>query len=183
MALLPIITQGHNALQNFDSENSTQRDHRKIAFVTVSIVSLGMILHVVTKVLVRNSRESKSDLTWKFDVSIMGNSDALWLDLSKQLFEMTMNWICCSHEITWPNSNLFSPNPGARNTNAFIHSNDSVKPQNQHESWFGIEFDSSCILETNVLDIVVRRMSWGCITTNWIGVGLAAVMIDACCSN
>ena len=63
MALLPIITQGHNALQNFDSENSTQRDHRKIAFVTVSIVSLGMILHVVTKVLVRNSRESKSDLT------------------------------------------------------------------------------------------------------------------------
>ena len=62
MVLLPINTQGHNALKNFDSINLTQLDDCKIVFVTVPLSKLGMILHVVTKVLARKSRESKSDL-------------------------------------------------------------------------------------------------------------------------
>ena len=84
MAPPPIITQGLNLLQNFDTVNSIQQDLCKIVFVNVPLSKKGVILHAVTKVLVGNSRESKSDLTWKFDVSITGDSDALWLDLTKK---------------------------------------------------------------------------------------------------
>ena len=63
MVLPPIITQGHNALKNFDSVNLTQLDNCEIVIVTVPLSKLGVILHVVTKVLARKSRESKSDLT------------------------------------------------------------------------------------------------------------------------